>query len=154
MKKFKFRLEKVLGYRARICDEKRQELVRRNFERDQALRQLEELRRQFRELQYPGSGTDPALGIPNAEPLVSSQVFIMVGSYAGRLESEIEQQLVRVEEAMEAASRARDVYIEASKDVKALETLKEKRQADYNDMKLKDDERTLDELTVQRFKRP
>lgn len=155
MKRFKFRLAKVLDYRARICDEKRQELVRANFERDQAIDHLEKLRSELKGLCYLDSGTESAPGIPGmlSGPVVSVQQFVMVGNYAVRLEKEIEKQLEVVAEATEVAEKAREVYVEASKDVKALETLKEKRLQDFNEAVRKHDEQMLDELTVQRFKR-
>lgn len=157
MKRFKFRLQKVLDYRSRICEEKRQELGRKNFERDQAIEHLEHLRNSLRELRYVESGTESASpsvvpGVASG-PVVSVHQFIMVGNYATRLEKEIEQQMVVVEEASEAAEHARLVYVEASKDVKALDTLKEKKLIDYNEERLKHDEQFLDEMTVQRFKR-
>lgn len=163
MKRFKFRLTKVLDYRARICDEKRQELVRANFERDQAIEHLEKLRSELRELKYFDSGTESAIesaatsphrmpGVASG-PVLSVHQFVMVGNYAVRLEKEIEKQLEVVAEASEVAEKAREVYVEASKDVKALETLKEKRLQDYNEAVSKHEEQMLDEMTVQRFKR-
>lgn len=156
MKRFKFRLQKVLDYRSRICEEKRQELGRKNFERDQAIEHLNHLRSTLRELRYVESGTERASPVvPGVAtgPVVSVHQFIMVGNYATRLEKEIEQQMVVVEEASEAAEKARQVYVEATKDVKALDTLKEKKLSDYNEERLKHDEQFLDEMTVQRFKR-
>lgn len=156
MKRFKFRLQKVLDYRSRICEEKRQELGRKNFERDQAIEHLENLRSSLRELRYVEGGTESApASIPGVAsgPVVSVHQFIMVGNYATRLEKEIERQMVVVEEASEAAEQARQRYVEASKDVKALDTLKEKKLSDYNEERLKHDEQSLDEMTVQRFKR-
>jgi flagellar FliJ protein len=154
MKRFKFRLQKVLDYRARICEEKRQELGRKNFERDQAIEHLENLRNSLRGLRYVEGGTESASmpGVASG-PVVSVHQFIMVGNYATRLEKEIEQQMVVVEEASEAAEKARLIYVEASKDVKALDTLKEKKLSDYNEERLKSEEQFLDEMTVQRFKR-
>jgi flagellar export protein FliJ len=78
---------------------------------------------------------------------------ILVGDYGARLKAEIEKQEEVVREATEAVDKAREVYIEASKEVKALDSLRQKRRADYDEAKLKDDEKNLDELTVQRFKR-
>ena len=158
MKQFKFRLQRVLEYRDRICDECRQELGRLTSERDQAAQRLEDLRHQASSLSLRGGGTDPATlsgvsvdGTPF--PVMSVNDVILVGDYGARLKAEIEKQEEVVREATEAVDKAREVYIEASKEVKALDSLRQKRRADYDEAKLKDDEKNLDELTVQRFKR-
>jgi flagellar biosynthesis chaperone FliJ len=158
MKQFKFRLQRVLEYRDRICDECRQELGRLTSERDQAVQRLEDLRHQANSLTLMGGGTDPATpsgasvgGTPF--PVMSVNDVILVGDYGVRLKAEIEKQEEVVREATEAVDKAREVYIEASKEVKALDSLRQKRKVDYDEAKLKDDEKNLDELTVQRFKR-
>jgi flagellar protein FliJ len=152
MKRFKFRLQKVLDYRSRICDEKRQELGRRNFEREQETEKLAKLRSDLSGLQYVERGTESASG-KSVAPIVTMQQLLMVSNYAARIEAEIEHQIVVVEEAIEAAEKARAAYVEASKDVKALEAVREKKLTDYTEQMLKEEERSMDELTVQRFKR-
>ena len=158
MKQFRFRLQRVLEYRDRICDECRQELGRLTFERDQAAQRLADLRSEASSLTLMGGGTVPAnpSGAGSAVtsfPVMSVNDIILVGDYGVRLKDEIAKQEEVVREATGAVDKAREVYIEASKEVKALDSLRQKRKADYDEAKLKDDEKNLDELTVQRFRR-
>jgi flagellar FliJ protein len=141
MKRFRFRLQRVLEVRERIRDEKRQELVQKNFERDQAIQRLEDLR-----AAALGVGVEPGGTYPASH-------MLMLADYAFRLKAEIGGQITRVEEAMKAAEEARERYVEASKDTKALEMLKQKRTDEYKEMVLKEDGNNLDELAVQRGKR-
>lgn len=141
MKRFAFRLQRVLDIRSRIRDERRQELGARQAElqREEAL--LAELEAELLLARIEEGGT------------YSASELQMVGAYAIRLRSQIERQLVRIEGAKQAVEEARVRYIEATKDTQVLEKLREKRREEYTQEVLLEEGRNLDEVAVQRFKR-
>ncbi len=138
MKKFKFRLEKVLAHRERIKDEKLRDLMARNHE-------LRELEAHLNYLETEFSNNEVRAGA-----VLLVEELQLSGAYGARLKDEILNQKVRIEEAQKKVQEAMDIYIEASKEAKALSTLKDKRQAEYTERVNKADEEFLDELAVQR----
>jgi flagellar export protein FliJ len=138
MKRFNFRLQRVLEIRERFRDEMRQELVQRNFERDRERNILEHLDQEFLRSKVEEGGT------------YSASEMVLVGDYSARLQEQIEQQRGRVLAAEQAAEQARERYIEASKESQALEKLKEKRRQEYVEQTLKEEGAQLDEFAVMR----
>jgi flagellar FliJ protein len=138
MKRFNFRLQRVLDIRERFRDEMRQELVQKNFERDQEQRTLEDLDHEFLRSKVADGGT------------YSAGELVLVGAYSLRLKEAIEEQRLRVAAAEKAAEEARERYIEASKEAQALEKLKEKRHQEYVEETLKEEGNQLDEFAVLR----
>jgi flagellar export protein FliJ len=138
MKRFNFRLQRVLEIRERFRDEMRQELVQRNFEHDRERNILEHLDQEFLRAKVEEGGT------------YSASEMVLVGDYSTRLQEQIEQQRARVLAAEQAAEEARERYIEASKESQALEKLKEKRRQEYVEQALKEEGAQLDEIAVQR----
>jgi flagellar FliJ protein len=141
VKKFKFRLQRVLDVRNRTRDERRQELVTANLARDEAIQHLEDLQALSLQQRVQEGGT------------YSAGELMMFGAYAKRLQLEIETQVVRVEEAKVAAEEARERYVEASREARALEMLEAKQRADHTELVAKKDGEFLDELSIQRAKR-
>lgn len=138
MKRFRFRLQRILDIREQIRDEARQELGRRNAElahQQSILRGLEE---ELIRLQPGKDGT-----------LTAGELLLM-GAYALRVQQLIEQQLVKVEEARREVVVAQEKYIQANKDAKALEMLKDKKRVEYDQEVLKEEINQLDEVAVQR----
>jgi flagellar FliJ protein len=138
MKRFRFRLQRVLDIRDQIRDEARQELGRRNAELAHQQNILRGLEEELARLQPGKDGT-----------LTAGELMLM-GAYALRVQQLIEQQLVRVEEARREVVVAQEKYIQANKDAKALEMLKEKKRAEYDQETLKEEINQLDEVAVQR----
>ena len=141
MKKFKFRLERVLNYREAIREEKKTELAKKNAELNERVSKLEMLEEAFlkNEAALDESGNVSLLRI--------------AGLYAARLKSEIANQIVSIEEAQEEVEVARIEYIEAAKDAKTLDTLKQKKLEEYKEYIAKEDEKFLDEMTIQKGNR-
>ena len=138
MKRFNFRLQRVLEIRERYRDEVRQELVQRNFELDRERSILADLDQEFLRSKVEEGGT------------YSASEMVLVGAYSTRLQQQIEQQRLRVIAAERATEEARERYIEASKESQALEKLKEKRRQEYVEQTLKEEGIQLDEFAVQR----
>jgi flagellar FliJ protein len=139
MKRFKFRLQRVLDVRERVCDEARQELVAKNATRDEEQRRLQDLQAEFLRQHVEEGGT------------YSASELLLVGEYQVRVKEATEQQEGVVEKAEAEAEEAREKYVTASKDVKTIEKLKEKRVVEHAEAVLKEEGAELDELTVQRY---
>lgn len=141
MKRFRFRLQRVLDLRVQIRDEARQELVRRNAERDQQIRILADLQSEFLQSGLVEGGTYSASEVARR------------AAYAERLTIAINQQHVVVAEAIKAADVAQERYIEVSKEAKTLEMLREKKIEEFKAEQLKEEGALLDELSAQRAAR-
>lgn len=141
MKRFQFRLERVLKVRERIRDDARQELVQRNLERDREVSVLEGLEAEYRRITVKEGGT------------YSAGELVLLGTYCEKIKKDIDHQREVVAAAIALAEQARELYLEASRNAKALEILKEKRLQEHNELALKEDGQELDELAIQRFGR-
>jgi flagellar export protein FliJ len=80
----------------------------------------------------------------------SASDLVMFGDYRVRLKSAIEEQRERVIAAQKVANEALERYVEASKEAKALEMLRQRREAEYTQGILKEEGAQLDEVAVQR----
>lgn len=138
MKKFRFRLEKVLQYREMLKDEKRRELLKRNQELREARQRLEDLEK---------AALSNTLG--QGQIMTVEQVYL-AGLFAERVKEDIIKQRLAIIKAEEEVEKAMGEYVEASKDARSLEMLKERKLQEYMDYMHKEDEKFLDELAVQR----
>ncbi len=141
MRRFVFRLQRILDIREQICDEARQELVRRNQARDQEARVLAELEGEYLRAMIRDGGT------------YSASELVMFGDYRASLKQRIAQQKERLIAAQKAVDEAKERYVEASRDVKALEKLREKRQLEHTELALREEGAALDEFAIQRTPR-
>jgi flagellar FliJ protein len=141
MKRFKFRLQRVLDMRVQIRDKARQELVRRNNERDHEVSVLAHLEEEYRRITMEEGG------------MYSASQVVLFGAYGERLEVAIKNQKLVVAKAIEAAQVAQGRYVEASRDAKALEMLQEKKLKEYNEELLRQEGAVLDELAITRFEK-
>lgn len=139
MKKFKFKLERVFQYREIVKQEKKRELTIAQNKLNTEKEILSELEKQ-------------ALinHIEQDKPMLAAQVYL-IGAYARRLKEEILKQGIKIVEAELEVEKALKNYIEAAKDHKALEVLKQKRLQDYREYIDKEEGKFLDELSVQRI---
>ena len=138
MKKFKFRLEKVLHNRELVKDEKRRELLKRNQALQEAVNRLAELEK---------------LALSNEleqQKVLSIGQVLLHGLFSERIKEEIINQRQVIETCKEEVAKAMSEYIEASKEAKSLETLRERKLQEYTEYIRKEDEKFLDELAVQR----
>ena len=137
MKRFRFRLEKVLHFRTLVREAKRRELMLRNLKLQEARQLLEVL------IQMALSNTIAQGRIMRVEEVV------LAGLFAERIKVQIEQQRQEVVAAEEEVRKAMDAYIEASKEARSLEMLKERKLQEYTEYFHKEEEKFLDELSVQ-----
>lgn len=141
MKKFKFRLERVLDFRERVKDEKKRELGRRLAIKAQIEEQIADLEKQA------------LAGLIEEGGTYSGSELADLARYKQRLNEETVKALDRLESAVKDVEIARQAYIEASKDTQALEKLKEKKKTDHQEDVLKTEAEFLDEMTTQRIAR-
>ena len=138
MKRFRFRLQRILDIREQIRDEARQELGRRNAELSHEESILRGLEQELAQLQTQGGG------------IVTAGEFQLMGAYAVRVQKLMEQQYVRIEEARKRVIEAQEKYIQANKDARALELLKERKREEYNHEIQREEINQLDEVATQR----
>lgn len=138
MKKFKYRLERVLHYRETVKTEKRRELYQQNVLLKEAEEHLDWLEQAALRNDLSGQGE------------LAANLLFLAGLFGARLEREIKDQKLAVEEANQAVEAARQVYIEAAKEAEALVILKQRRLSEYLDYVGKEENKQLDELAVQK----
>lgn len=138
MKKFRFRLDSVLGYRQQVLEglqneyAQAMELVRQQEARKaDAEARYRQLNRKFRE--------EAAAGITAADAM----------SYEGglrQLEREIARETQLLQKYQQAAEEKRSLMMQAHIDTTVLERLREKQLREYQKEAAKNDERFIDEL--------
>ena len=138
MKKFKFRLQRVLDYKQIVKGEKKRVLLEKNRNVELARTRLEHLE------------NEELLNRFEQNQILDAARVLMRGDYAQRLKREIEWQRVAILKAQEEAELALAEYIEAAKDEKALITLKDKRLFEYKAEAEAEERKFLDEFTIRR----
>lgn len=138
MKRFKFRLEKILELRQSLKEERRGELLVAN----QALREAEQRLEQLLAAQAQAALAGGAV-------MAAALVFLNQ-EYRARLKAEIEAQHVVIAERTELQKEAQARYVEAAREEKALSLLKSKKLQEYQDYVQKEEEKFLDELSTQK----
>ncbi len=138
MKKFKFRLQRVLQYREVVKQEKLRVLSERNHALQQSEAKLAELENAASQSWLPEDG------------VTTAEAVMMSGMFNGRLKDEIINQQLRIMQDREAVEEARLDYIESTKEVKTLSTLKDRKRVEYGEYVAKEEEKALDEFVTQR----
>ena len=138
MKKFRFRLERVLQYRQVVKREKQRDLIKQ-----QAIlaEQLELLAQMEHELSIAELGDGQ---------IILAQDVKLLGDYAGRLRSGIASKRLEIEECEALVEAARLVYQQAAQEAEALEKLKARKSEAHQVYVAKEEEKFLDEMTVMR----
>ena len=139
MKKFLFRLQRVLEFRNLVKKEKERELARRHMELHEAQARLDQI------IEAQEHALMPQQHITIAE-------LNLIGDYRKYLQEALIKQRLLVIEATEAVEKAREAYIEKALEAETLEGVKERRQAEFKDECRKEERKSLDKLTVQRHR--
>lgn len=137
MKRFKFRLQRVLEYRDVLKQEKERELAEKNrnlFDREARLKNILEEQEKAK--------------VPQGE--VSMAELMLTGNYQAGLREAMVHQRLLVLEATQAVEEARDAYIEKAMETEVLETLKEKQHDLHKDEARKYERKQSDEMQVMR----
>ena len=143
--KYEFSLEVVLEHRRRSENEARRVFLLAQAKVDEAVDQLNEFydqvdrtRNDSLSLQKQGGTTAPSL-VAN-ENFVTGQKF------------RIEAQRVKIRDLKMEAERLQDVLLEAAKEVKTLEKLKERQIEEFKKKRRKHEAREMDEIVTLRHK--
>lgn len=140
MKKFKFRLQRVLEYRHTLTKDKERELAMRNGELHEAEGGLEMI------LDAQDRDGGVAAGV------MSMAELALRGEYYEALQQSLVRQREVVEQAVQAVDAAREAYRVKAIEEETLETLKDKKLAEHHELARKDERKQLDSLVVQRHR--
>jgi flagellar FliJ protein len=140
MKRFRFRLERVLQFRERIREERKRDLTACLLALRAAETQLEELRTAELENEI------------RAQDITTADVEL-VSLYGKRLKLEIVNTNREIERRSQAVEVARNAYIEASKEAEALQQLKRRRQSEHDLYVSHEEAKLIDEMVTQRYTR-
>lgn len=138
MKRFRFRLERVRRFRESIRDEKKLTLQRLTLELREEESRLERLLTQQRESAMPANG------------VLTVGIWQLTAEFRERIKKEIELQQIAILEAERKVQEALEIYLEAEKDLRSLEKLKERKHNEYQDYVAHEELKQLDEMATQK----
>ncbi len=137
MNGYKFKMEKVLEYRSQLEKKKVEDYARVNMT-------LEEQKDRLAELQdeYSGKDRDQETGINEMK---------MQFLYKEKLRRDMFHQELKIQDTENRVNDARDILIEARKDRKIMEILKDKDKTQYiQEVNLKE-QKELDDISIMKF---
>lgn len=140
MKKFKFRLQRVLEFRHTLTKEKERELMKCNQELQSAEQRVEEILA----AQDTADGGDARV--------TSMAELIAEGDYYRALQNALVCERLHVLEAAEAVERAREAYVEKAIEEESLVKLKERKLEQHREEVRKFEKKELDALVTQRYR--
>ncbi len=141
IKRFKFRLQRVLDYRQILKTEKLAVLT-------EATRNLRSAEERLRQLEAEASKNNLLEGGE-----ISGNILYLHGLFSQGVSRWIAEIRVKIADLQTKREHALQEFIAASKDVRALELLKQKKMQEYDAKILAFDAGQLDELAVQRAAR-
>ncbi|MCC6933482.1 MAG: flagellar export protein FliJ [Deltaproteobacteria bacterium] len=140
MKKFNFRLNKVLDYRLTLKKESERELAQRNM-------RLRELEDELKQIVKAQDSTEI-----NSQANMTMAEFSLVEGYLEYLQEKLVAQRELVAQATEAVEEARINYIEKAKESAVLEKLKKKKFEAYREETRRVERKDMNDLTTQRHR--
>ena len=141
MKRFNFRLERVLDLREVEKKDSERELAGKNSELRTAEEELEHIIR-----------SQDEHTLPDGKPMTMAEVSLL-SSYQEALREALIAQRLMVLEASKAVEEAREAYLEKAAEQEILETLKDKRKDEYKEEVRREERKTLSEFATQRFQK-
>lgn len=138
MKRFNFRLNKVLDYRQTLKKESERELAKKNIRLKELEGELEGIIEAQNQAQV------------NTKPAMTMAEFSLVESYQELMQEKLVETRELVKKADQEVEEARIDYIEKAKDSAVLEKLKDRRWGDYREETRKQERKDLNEMTIQR----
>ena len=144
MKRFAFTLKPVLEHRERLEDEKQLFMAARQRELDAAAGELSRLNAQFK--QY-------AVRLREGHKDLNSDELRAHYAHLDYLDRAITMQRGIVAQCRQAVERARLGLLDASKDRKVIEKLKERRLQEYRTLEASAEQKELDDSNNRRFSR-
>lgn len=142
----KFKLEQVLGYRREMEKLRKQEFAA-------AKRNLEDASEQLRQEQIQVTELAGEFRSRQNE-LDTIEELRMYNDYFRRKKEDIRRQMERVEQLDQVVSERREDLLDATKDKKVLESLKEKKASEFRLKMLQKEREFMDEISVQKKVEP
>ena len=140
MKKFKFRLERVLEFRDSLKKSKKRELSIKQGELNNAETRVEDI------LKTQDSSTTPG------DELLSMADLKLAGEYQESLREALIHQRLLVIEAADAVEKARDAYLEKAVEAEMLESLKRKKLEEHKEEVRRAERKHADEMSILRHR--
>lgn len=137
MKSYKFKMDKVLEYRENVEKVKVEDFAKITHK----------LRREEEHLKDLQETLEEKKKVKQQDLYAMKMGFL----YREKLKAEVDRQVSKVQEISVKAEAAQHVLIEARKDRKIMEMLKEKDQEKYRLDLLNTEQKELDDLSVMRF---
>ena len=144
--KFEFAYEKLLDHRKTLEEIARKEYMLARAAVDQAEMELRRMydeiahaRRRASELEVEGGAQGPALSL--------------IGEFVSGQKVRIEMQRKKLRQLLDEAERRQALLVEAAKEHKTLQKLKERRLKEFKQELKKREIKTVDEIVTTRFKR-
>jgi len=138
MKRFKFRLQRVLDFKTTEKRETERELAQRNHELHSAEIRLEAIRK--------------AQDLARLEAETTAAELILHGSYQARLREALVEQRLMVLDAARAVEEARDAYTAKAIETETLENVKDRRQTEHKEELEREKRKVVDQIVVQRHR--
>lgn len=137
MNGYKYKMEKVLEYRSQLEKKKVEDYARVNMTLEEQKDRLAELKDE-----YGGKNRDQETGIHEMK---------MQFLYKEKLRRDMYYQEVKIQDTEHKVNDARDILIEARKDRKIMEILKDKDKTQYiQEVNLKE-QKELDDISIMKF---
>lgn len=140
MKKFVFSLEKVLNYKSQVEESLRNEhaaALRDIRVKEEEIEALENKRDSYMD-EYNESKSN----------FCNPQSLSVYGMYFARIESSIQEELLKLEVLKDVESKCREKVLEAKKERASLEMLKEKKIQEYRHAEQKEAELLIEEFVA------
>lgn len=137
MKNYKFKMEKVLEYRENVERVKVEDYAKINYSLSKEKERLDTLQENLNEKTKVHS--------------TNLNAMRMNFLYREKLKAEVDRQMSKVQEISIKADTAQQILIEARKDRKIMEMLKEKDQEKFRLELLNSEQKELDDLSIMRF---
>lgn len=144
MKKFQFKLHAVLGHRQRKEDGLKKELA--DLQRVLELETLALSKFKSELLMYQHELKEKQLTDFDVNELPTYHTYFQ------HMQEEIIGQTIKVEAFLRSVEAKREELLDASKDKKAIEKLRDRKKEDYIKLVLSDEQKLIDENTTSRFK--
>lgn len=143
MKPFQFRLEKLLRVRCELRDRLREELAMAIHAQRILEERLQQVESEIADQRSRRTETAQQR-ILQVERLIQSERYELVLTFQ---KQELHSQIQQVSDEMETR---REALVEADREVKVLEKLREKQLAEHRLLEARDEQRQLDEMGTQR----
>lgn len=146
MKKFQFRLQRVMEMKEEV---EKQRMVDLAEVKKRVTRELEALEK----LREEDQNCRAHIKERGSQKRINPATMDMIYRYLKKLEADIDTQQGKVSDVKDEMEKKRQVLLDAAKERKILEKLKDRKKSDYLSDLSKKEQKTLDEISAVKFSR-